>query len=103
VSEIVSISLGESEERKDLVVPDGPYLLLSDIVFNQELDYVFSEEGIDSYFKSPEGYKFLGKVDVGIMSLEKLRFLGIGVELVKSDGEVVRFEVPEDYYQFVRV
>jgi hypothetical protein len=103
MSEIVSISLDEFDVKQNLVEPERPYLLLSGIVFEEELKYVVSESGVKSYFRSVDGFKYLGLVDLDIALLDRLKFLGIGVELCRSDGSSVKFEKPEDYYYFVRL
>ena len=81
--------------------PEAPFFLLENLVFEEELSYFVTATGVPLYYKIGEKYRPLGYVQPSVSMITKMLFLELKVFLVKSDGTVVDFSYPEDYFDLI--
>lgn len=104
LDDIDKISFEDEVASKELEHPcEGAYFLMNHIVFEEELSYFLTDDGLPVFCVISGHLKEIGKMQPTVSRVLKAKFLKTGISFVSSSREKLTFNCPEDFYRFIEI
>lgn len=81
--------------------PKAPYFLVDNLLFDKELEYFITEEGLPVYFFNGSTFKLVGNMQPFLDTVLRAKFLDVGLSYVDRDGEKRDLDDPSNLLTFI--